>query len=295
MKILPLKSILNRINRLSGSIVLLLLLLMLGGCGPNPTPTPTPNLQPIVETVVQATLAAIPTATPLPTETPIPPTNTSEPPTPTPFTPTSTATPVTPTATSIPNDPAVILGQPSRVDHFDNSNNWTLFDEGCFKSEITGGQYVMTHTGTQGYACWEMSWEKVKNFYLQTLVIMPESCQANDSFGMILRAPDFNQGYLFGLTCDGRFGLERWDGEKTKVLIPPGNNAAILVGGGQTNRIGVMAEGSKLTLYANGVLLGEAIDDKYVEEGLYGYFVSGTSTEPFTVRFDDLSVWKLED
>lgn len=263
-------------------------LLGLAACGTTPTPTATLDLQPLVEDIVQATLSAIPTNTPVPTATELPPTSTPTPPAPTP-----TNTSLPPTATFVPDDPAVVLGQPYYVDNFNNSNNWTLFDDECFKSEITDGKYVMSNTGSIGFACWEMTALKAKDFYLQTLVSMPETCQANDRFGMIFRAPDLDRGYLVGLTCDGRFFLYKWDGKETTNLIKPGGNSAILVGAGQVNRLGVKASGSSYAVYANGVLIGTAEDDQYLEEGLIGYFVAAGAKQPFTVKFDDLSVWRL--
>lgn len=264
------------------------ILIVLSACASTPTPEPTLDLQPIVDEIVQATLAALPTATPIPTLTLEPPTST-----PTLFIPTATSTPLPPTATISPDDPAVTLGQPDYVDNFDDSSGWTLFDDECFKSEITDGKYVMTNTGKLNIACWEMSALKEKDFYLQTLVNMPDTCNPNDRFGMIIRAPDLNKGYLVGLTCDGRFFLYKWDGEKTTMLIPPGSNPAILAGPGQVNRLGVKAEGNAYSLYGNGILLGNGFDDQFTEKGLIGYFTGASGGQPFTVKFDDLSVWRL--
>jgi len=266
----------------------LVILSALTACGTTATPTPALDLQPLVEEIVQATLSAIPTVTPIPTSTALPPTST-----PTLPVPTATQTLIPPTATSVPDDPAVVLGQPYYVDNFDNSKSWTLFDTDCFKSEITDGKYVMSDKGSLGFACWEMSALKAKNFYLQALVTMPETCNPKDHFGMIFRAPDLEQGYLVGLNCDGRFFLDKWDGEKTTALIAPGGNPAILVGAGQVNRLGVKASEDTYTLYANGVLLGTAKDDQYLGDGLIGFFVAAGAKEPFTVKFDDLSVWRL--
>jgi hypothetical protein len=264
------------------------IIILLTSCASPTTPAPTQDLQPLIETIVIATLQAIPTSTPIPTLAPLPPTETPIPPTPT-----ATATLVLPTTTSVPGDPALSLGLPWYVDSFNGSQSWTLFDTDCFKSEVKDGLYVMTDKGNISYACWEVTAVKVKNFYLQTSVIMPETCQSNDRFGMLFRAPDVDQGYLMGITCDGRFYLEKWDGEKTKVMVPPGSNPAIAVGAGKANRIGVMADGDTYTLYANGILLGTATDDQYQGDGLIGYFVAAGAKEPFTVKFDDLTVWKL--
>jgi hypothetical protein len=41
----------------------------------------------------------------------------------------------------------------------------------------------------------------------------------DDRFGLFIRTPDLKQGYLVGLTCDGRLSMTRWDGEETKFLV----------------------------------------------------------------------------
>ena len=112
---------------------------------------------------------------------------------------------VEPTATALSaeltaGDPAVILGEPDGGDHFDNDDNWTLFDNECFKSEITDGVYTMTSKGLQGIVCWEVSWPEIKDFYNEITINMPEQCQPDDRFGLFFRAPDNNRGYLYGLT-----------------------------------------------------------------------------------------------
>jgi hypothetical protein len=140
----------------------------------------------------------------------------------------------------IEGDPAQILGEPDGVDTFDTKGNWTLFpndDNDCFRSEITDGRYWMESKGMAGIICWEVSWPLIENFYIETEVNMPETCQPNDRFGMLFRAPDNYRGYQFGLTCDGQYYMSSWDGEKTSVIVEPARSEAIIVGPGETNRM----------------------------------------------------------
>jgi len=232
-----------------------------------------------------ATLTYTPTPEPSPTQAP-----TEEPTsTPTAIPPTSTLEPVT-------GDPALLLGEPSGVDYFDTFNNWTLFNNKCFQSGITGTQYVITAKGLAGIACWEFSWPLLENFYLETMVEMPQTCQPQDRFGMIIRSPDNNQGYLYGYTCDGQFTLTAWDGEETTtVLIPQTPTSAIDVNPGAKNRMGLFASGADFYLYANGLFLGQTQDITYLDPGKIGYYVRAATEEPFTVAYDYLKVWVLED
>lgn len=209
-----------------------------------------------------------------------------------------TDTPVpspTPTAVPIEGDPASLLGEPDGIDTFDSKGNWTLFDNDCFRSEKTDGKFWMESKGLQGIICWEVSWPFIENFYIETEVYMPETCQPNDRFGMFFRAPDNFRGYQYGLTCDGQYYMSSWDGEQTSVIIDPGRSDAIFVGPGEMNRIGVMAFGGEYLLYANGILLSGDQDFTFTEEGKIGYFVRATTDQGYLTSYDNLKVWLLDD
>jgi uncharacterized protein YraI len=192
-------------------------------------------------------------------------------------------------------DPAVFLGEPDGQDDFRSDNNWTLFDSQCFKSEIDGGQYVMTAKGVQGNSCWEVSWPLLENFYLETEVQMPASCDQQDRFGHLFRAPDNNRGYLYGLNCAGQYSLAKWDGQQTTLLAGPTNNSAIQSDANDRNRIGVSASGPNFYLYVNGEFLDHVQDSSFLEPGKIGFFVNAATGDGFTVKFDNLKVWVLED
>jgi uncharacterized protein YraI len=195
----------------------------------------------------------------------------------------------------VEGDPADILGEPDGVDTFDTKTNWTLFDNECFKTEITDGVFRMTSKGVEGIICWEVSWPEIDNFYVDTTVFMPDECQANDRFGMLFRAPDNYRGYQYGLTCDGRYTLTLWDGEKTTVLVEPTASDLINVGVDAVNRLGVAAHGPSYDLFINGVYLTEVFDSTFTNPGKLGYFVRASTNNGFVSEYDNLAVWLLED
>lgn len=200
-----------------------------------------------------------------------------------------------PTPTNIPGDPAEVLDAPNGKDTFDNANNWTHFDNDCFKSEIKDGKFIMTAKGVEAFSCWERSWPEIEDAYIQFLVEMPETCNKDDRFGLIFRMPDNKQGYLYGLTCDGRYSMTSWDGETTNFIASLANSGAIKSDPGDVNRIGVVINGESIDLYANGVLLTEVADSQFEDAGFIGLFVrAAKEDEGFVVRFDELSVWVLE-
>ncbi len=110
----------------------LILMVALSACAPQPPPTPDPTL---VSAIVDATVRAIPTATP--------------PSTPTPQIPTAVPpTPIPPTPTVLPNDPALIFGAPDGSDDFSTNRNWSSFDNNCYKSGVVNGQFMMEGKGS---------------------------------------------------------------------------------------------------------------------------------------------------
>lgn len=274
-------------------IIILLVSLALASCaGPTSEPEPTFDPQEI-ENSVNATLTAMapgevapptevpPTAAPPPKEIP----TATQPPSPTP----------SPTPEVVEGDPAKILGEPEGIDTFDTKTNWTLFDNDCFKSEITDGVYRMTAKGLEGQICWEVSWPEIEDFYVDTTVFMPDNCQGNDRFGMLFRAPDNNRGYQYGLTCDGKYSLTLWDGEKTTVLIEPTQSDLINIGLDAVNRLGVAAHQASFSLFINGIFVTDVIDTTFTESGKLGYFVRAATDQGFVVEYDNMAVWLLED
>ena len=86
----------------------------------------------------------------------------------------------------------------------------------------------MTAKGLAQSPCWEVSWPQLDNFYIETTLQMPETCDAQDRFGLLFRAPDNNRGYLYGFDCGGNYSLSIWDGQDTTVLVQPTKSDAIL-------------------------------------------------------------------
>jgi heat shock protein HslJ/uncharacterized protein YraI len=203
--------------------------------------------------------------------------------------------PVATPAPVVESDPASVLGAPDGVENFDSANNWTNFTSQCFNSEITGGQFVMTANGVPQFSCWEVSWPQLQNFYIDTTQLMPTTCQPDDRFGLLFRAPDLNRGYLYGFNCAGQYVLTVWDGETTTTLVRPTASDAIRQGPGAVNVMGLMAFGENISLYANGVFLQTVADFTFLDVGRLGYFVRAATENPFTVRYDQLRVWSLED
>jgi len=280
--------------------------LALGACAMLQPPAPPPEAE--LATRVSGTLTALPPAITLPPETQALPA-TPEGPSPTATTeptqapPTATFTPepsvtllpsFTPhaTPTLLSGDPRSQLGNPTWSDSFNSGSNWPLGEDDFTRAEIEDGQLVMTGLSTTDG--WRLTSPEIHDFYIE-MTVETESCTSTDHYGLMVRVPDrhdANQGYLFAFTCDGRFSLRAWDGETMTSLVPNTANASILAGSDKTNRMGLMADGDRLVLYANGVQLREVEDDTYDEPGSFGVFVGARQTEDFKIRVNEIAYWE---
>ncbi len=254
---------------------------------PTQTSTETPT----------ATLTATPIPSPIATDTPEP-TNT-------PVVVTSEAMVVTaapsqasPAPTLNANDYRNRLGEPSGTDPMTDPTlwNWPAVSDIYTSAVWTNGQ--MNLTGLKGSSGWRMPYtQPVGNMYLE-MTINSGTCSGDDSYGIIFRIPELekpNQGYLFGINCDGRFGFWKWDGRSGKDgtglwLIQWKASDAILPGANKVNRIGVLMIDNSFTFYANGIRLGDYKDTTF-KSGYFGAFVNPKKTNQYTVGIQEVNYW----
>ena len=267
------------------------------------TTMPTATREPEISFPTQPLPTVIPTATSGATATPA--ASATSVPTVEVVIPSSTLEPtVSPTATLQPtiaytppvSDPTTKLGSPDWSDTMDNDNYWpTGADEFTDIAFVDGSMRLTGLTTTDG---WRMTYPELKNFYIEA-VFQVMDCSGADRYGLIARVPVLNtpdRGYLYGFTCDGKVSLRRWNasvGTKGEMvnLKEWSTSSAINAGPSQTNRMGLMAVGDRLILYANGQKIGEVQDGTF-DSGYFGVFVGARETEDFTIRVDQIRVWE---
>ena len=199
-----------------------------------------------------------------------------------------------PTPTVPSSDPKLKLGSPTWVDNFKTGNNWPLDKDNYTSVEVKDSKLVFS--ALADLDGWRLSWPVIKNFYLE-MSAETGMCEGSDHYGLMFRVPDkqkADQGYLFGLTCDGRYSLRKWDNQIMTSLIPWTTSTAITKGSNQINRLGVLANGSQLALYANGVLLKEINDNSFTAEGGFGIFIGSDQTPDFTIKISEVAYWETK-
>ena len=185
------------------------------------------------------------------------------------------------------------LGTPAWIDNFKDSKNWYLVDTPDTQFSVKDGQLIMEAYNPGKAEEWGLATvPEIKNFYLEATFKTGDACSVKDRYGVLVRAPDPNKGYVFGFSCDGRFRLYKWDGTNYTALQEWKPSTAIVSGPNQTNHLGIQADGSNLKLYANGKLLGEYTDATF-SKGRIGLFIGAGETEDFTVFVKDIAYWLL--
>lgn len=199
------------------------------------------------------------------------------------------------TPTAIPGDPRNALGTPTWKDDFQKASTWGLgapYDDGHTRVSIAPGKIVLTSKNAEGWPGWRMQVIKIQNFYLEA-TINTLNCADTDMYGLAFRSSSTYKAYWFEITCDGRYSLEAGDMDNAAEIIKLKANPLIKAGSNQTNRFGVLANGNKLSFYANGKLLEEITNTNIPDAGIFGYFVLGKKTANFTIESTEIAYWKL--
>jgi hypothetical protein len=187
------------------------------------------------------------------------------------------------------------LGSPDWRDTMDASTYWYLVDTSSTSFSMEEGRLKMTVLQPGSSDEWGLSQRpEVDDFYLQATFITGSTCADADRYGVLLRAPDPSQGYVYGFSCSGRYRLYSWDGETYRGIQEWRASSAIRAGANQTNILGVWMDGETIRLYANGQLLAEFSDDQF-DSGQFGLFIGSADTNNFTVFVDEVATWDLND
>jgi hypothetical protein len=194
--------------------------------------------------------------------------------------------------TPVSDDPANDLGQPDWKAAFIDDSYWYTFENEQVSIQVKNGALVLKSLKANNYENWSMSYPSISDFYLEMKATSGDSCRKKDRYGLIFRAPDPNQGYLFGISCDGSFDVRIWDGEEYEKLVGWEGSEHILTGPNQTNRIGVWADGEELVFYINGHRVEKLKDDVF-RVGLFGAYIAAAETPGFTVSVSQVMYWEL--
>lgn len=228
---------------------------------------------------------------PLPTRTPLPPTET---PTPTiiwfPPTPTFTPLPpptlsITPTVDVRPQYGALVFS-----DDFSDSNLWEL---GIFPAgSIALGEKELTLvvTADRGYLFSLRQTPSLKDFYVE-VTASPSICRGLDEYGMLLRVSASLEFYRFSLTCDGQGRVDRYTAGRASSPVPLTMSGAIPRGAPSQSRLSAWVVGKEIRFYVNNTYQF-SLRDPLLPSGRIGLFARASGVDPVTINFSNLQVYE---
>ena len=187
------------------------------------------------------------------------------------------------------------LGPPTWSDAMDTGANWYMVHTDNVRFSMQDGMLEMKVLEAGGYDEWGMATvPKLGDFYLEIEFETGDQCSGLDRYGVIIRAPEPNKGYIFEFSCDGHYRFYKWDGSNYVSMLEWAASTAINPGSNQTNRLGVSATGEVFKLYANDKYLNETADSDY-DSGKFGLVIGSANTDNLKVYVDAASYWLIED
>lgn len=224
-------------------------------------------------------------------------------PTPTPeLTNTPTFTPtiiLTNTNTPIPTDALIPSGDPTWKEIFGNGTSFGInpegYDDGNTKIFVEDETLTLISINSTGWRGWRLASQKPVNYFLKADFKI-ETCSGSDQYGIITQSPDYENGYgyYFGLTCDGRYSIQKWNENGLSNLDGWSTSAEILTGAAKLNSVSILKTGDNFKFFVNNVLVSQVNDSYFKNPGFFGPFIAGISTPNFTVRLQEIAYWVIQ-
>jgi hypothetical protein len=240
------------------------------------------RIQPIEDTPTPVTPTAteIPSATPVPTNTIVwfPPTATPRPMnTPTPF----------PTVNALPQ-----LGQILYTDTFSSDKNWQTYRSEIGNAVISNNEITLAIQKADSIIASYASLPQLGDYYMSMDVSLSLCSWNGDWYGIAFRVNDSENQYRWSFNCLGQTRVDRIYKGRIYNLADWDINGVIKPAAPQKFSIGIAAIGESLRFYVNDVLLTE-LEDTIFTTGGYGLLASSDGYSPLTVSFSDFKLTEI--
>ena len=240
------------------------------------------RIQPIEDTATPIT----PTATETPTPTPVP-TNTVIwfPLT---ATPRPMITPsVMPTVNQLPN-----LGKVLLSDYFSSEDNWQTYRSPLGNAVIANHEITLAIQGADSGIASYSTHPQMGDYYMSFDVSLSLCNWNRDWYGVAFRVEDSENQYRWVFNCLGQTRIERVYRGRIYVLEDWALNSVVRPSAPQKFSLGIAANGSELSFYANDVLL-KSVEDPTFTSGGYGFVAASDGYSPLTVSFSNFKLTEI--
>ena len=144
----------------------------------------------------------------------------------------------------------------------------------------------------QNWMGWSLYSDKLTDFLLEADTAVVDGPK-DAGYGLLFHFVDASNFYAFRINGQGMYSLWTLAGGEWKALAKWTDSAAIDTTDGAVNRLGVLVEGSQITLFVNGQVVDQVQDGTFPSGQIA--LVSGVyDTTGLDVEFDNVQLWNLK-
>lgn len=172
------------------------------------------------------------------------------------------------------------------------SGDWLIEGDANGRSHISNQQLILELNASN-----IMQFTTLQEVTLQDFILdveaRPLSGDLGNSYGVLFRMQDSQRFYRFELTADGKYMLERRNGDGSWTRFIPDWTAhpAIVPGHSNKNQIRIEAIGAVMSAYVNDVLIIQITDNSYSSGQIA--LDAGTFIAPnMEVAFDNVHIYQ---
>ncbi|MBX3013292.1 MAG: hypothetical protein KF832_17365 [Caldilineaceae bacterium] len=158
-------------------------------------------------------------------------------------------------------------------------------DEEVFSITYFGGEAVALSTNAT------LNDLALTNYLAEVDVTLVSGPAGDSGYGLIFRYVDEENFYLFAVNGD-QFALASVIDGEFEQLLSAEKSTAIVTEPEASNRLGVLVEGTAITLLINGEVVQWVEDSTYTTGGI-GLAVGASSGNSAEARFDDVALWEV--
>ncbi len=123
---------------------------------------------------------------------------------------------------------------------------------------------------------------------------MHQEGSLDNQFGILFRFDENGNYYLFAASSDGYYTMQLFENDEWQAIIEWTETDAVVLGEGEVNTLGLLAEGDTYSLIINDSIIDEATDDTLTGTGL-ALNAAAFGEPPIDIAFDNFRLWYVGD
>jgi tRNA A-37 threonylcarbamoyl transferase component Bud32 len=202
-----------------------------------------------------------------------------------------TATPASEATAEADTDPTVEAGGPLYMEDFSSPGaEWEVSENEGARYRVDAGAYSIEVIKTNWIA-WNLIGQELADFEVEFEVALVEGDRYNDA-GLLFRFQDADNYYEIDINGEGSFAIGKEVNDEWVQIVEWTSDPSVQAFG-RVNRVRLVAEGTRFTLYINDEYLASFSDDSFGSGGI-GPVVTAYDEPPARATFDNIKIWAAE-